>query len=108
MRIRGGSALRRALRDAQNTDAIKEVVALNGTEMTQTAQRLAAVDTGDMKRSIRMEVENNGFQVGVQANMEYDQYVELGTRFQEAQPFIKPAFDEQKEKFIDDLNNLVR
>ena len=35
-------------------------------------------------------------------------YLEYGTRFMDAQPFVRPAFDEQKEKFKDDMQKLVR
>ena len=44
----------------------------------------------------------------VEPTAEYAPYVELGTRFMEAQPFLKPAFEEQKKQFEKDLKELVR
>jgi HK97 gp10 family phage protein len=35
-------------------------------------------------------------------------YLEYGTRFMDAQPFVRPAYNEQKAKFIRDMNKLTR
>ena len=43
----------------------------------------------------------------VEPTAEYAPYVELGTRFMEAQPYLGPAFNEQKEKFKKDMKKLV-
>jgi hypothetical protein len=34
--------------------------------------------------------------------------LEYGTRFMEAQPFVKPAYEVQKEQFKKDLDKLVK
>lgn len=65
--------------------------------------------TGATKRSISV---NSGkidrFKYRVAPGTDYAAYVELGTRKMSAQPFIKPAFDEQKKLFKDDLERLVK
>lgn len=65
--------------------------------------------TGATKRSISV---NSGkidrFRYRVAPGTAYAAYVELGTRKMSAQPFIKPAFDEQKKLFKDDLERLVK
>jgi len=38
----------------------------------------------------------------------YSSYVEWGTRFQNAQPFIKPSYDKQKIQFKKDLDRLFK
>ena len=43
----------------------------------------------------------------VEPTADYAPYVEYGTRFMEAQPYLKPAFDDQKEKFKRDMKKLV-
>ena len=43
----------------------------------------------------------------VEPTAEYGPYDELGTRFMEAQPYLKPAFDDQKERFKKDMKKLV-
>jgi HK97 gp10 family phage protein len=39
---------------------------------------------------------------------EHSGYLEFGTRFMDAQPFIFPGFYNQKKQFLDDLNRLVK
>ncbi|MFD5711326.1 HK97-gp10 family putative phage morphogenesis protein [Streptomyces pharetrae] len=54
-------------------------------EVAKDARRLAPVDTGHLRASIRTE----GNQVIAEAD--YAAYVELGTEDQRAQPFLRPA-----------------
>lgn len=35
-------------------------------------------------------------------------YLEYGTRFMDAQPFVQPALEEQSAKFKSDMQKLVR
>ncbi|MCA1387353.1 HK97 gp10 family phage protein [Bradyrhizobium sp. BRP05] len=71
-------------------------------------QNLAPVDTGNMKRSITSEFTDGGFTGTTQPHTDYAGYVEYGTRFQEEQPFVRPAFEEQKKVFINDLNRIMK
>ena len=64
--------------------------------------------TGNLKRSIGLEISPNGLKATVEPKTEYAAYVELGTRKMEAQPYLKPAFEEQKKQFEKDLQKLVR
>lgn len=65
--------------------------------------------TGATKRSISV---NSGkidrFKYRVAPGTDYAAYVELGTRKMSAQPFIKPAFEDQKRLFKNDLERLVK
>ena len=61
-----------------------------------------------MKQSIGLDITDGGLTAEVEPTADYAAYVEYGTRFMEAQPYLKPAYDEQKKKFIKDLNELVR
>lgn len=65
--------------------------------------------TGATKKSISV---NSGkidrFKYRVAPGTEYAAYVELGTRYMNSQPFIKPAFDDQKALFKRDLERLVK
>lgn len=65
--------------------------------------------TGATKRSISVNSSKVGrFKYKVAPGTSYAAYVELGTRKMSAQPFIKPAFDNQKEEFKKDLERLVK
>ena len=62
----------------------------------------------DTERSIGIDISDGGMTATVEPTAEYAPYVELGTRFMEAQPYLKPAFEEQKKQFEKDLQKLVR
>ena len=65
--------------------------------------------TGATKRSISVNSSKiDRFRYRVAPGTAYAAYVELGTRKMSAQPFIKPAFDNQKEEFKKDLERLVK
>lgn len=64
--------------------------------------------TGELRRSIKGRVENDGLAGEVQAHKEYAPYVEYGTRFMRAQPYMKPAFKKVSKEFIKDIEKLVK
>lgn len=99
--------------------AVRTVVQKNGSEMQKKAQKKAPVGTpqstgipnykgGTLKQSIGLEITNGGLTATVEPKAHYAAYVELGTRKMKAKPYLKPAFDEQKEKFKSDMQKLVR
>lgn len=66
------------------------------------AQELCSVKTGNLQESIRNEVEGTIAQVGT--DVEYSYYVEMGTRKQAAQPYLRPALWETPiESYFHDL-----
>lgn len=107
VKVVGIEKLQKKLKKNVNMNDVKRVVRHNGAEMQTKAQQNAPVDTGTLKRSIGLEITDSGMSAEVQPAAEYAPYVELGTRFMEAQPYLKPAFDEQKEKFKQDMKKLV-
>lgn len=108
IKFEGIAKLNKGLKKRMDMSAVKDTVKLNGSEMQKKAQRNAPVDTGTLKRSIGIDISDGGMTATVEPTAEYAPYVELGTRFMEAQPFLKPAFEEQKKQFEKDLKELVR
>ena len=108
IKIVGMEKIQKKLKKNVRLDDVKRVVRHNGAEMQEKAQRNAPVDTGTLKRSIGLEITDSGMAAEVEPTAEYAPYVELGTRFMEAQPYLKPAFDDQKEKFKKDMKKLVK
>ena len=106
--IEGGDEMVRAIRGRFNHDKVATVVKRNTAQAQQTAMRLAAVDTGFMKRSITMRVDITGLAGYIVASAEYSPYVEFGTRYMGSQPFMRPAAREQAPIFMNDLRNLIR
>ncbi|MDE1472803.1 HK97-gp10 family putative phage morphogenesis protein [Eubacterium limosum] len=107
IKVTGLNELTLGLKKKVNLDAVKKVVKQNGAELQREAQRNAPVDTGTLKRSIALEIADSGTAAIVEPTVEYAPYVEFGTRFMEAQPYLRPAFNEQKEKFKKDMKKLV-
>lgn len=107
VKIIGIEKIQKKLRQNVQMADVKKVVRHNGAEMQVKAQQNAPVDTGTLKRSIGIEITDGGMTAEVEPTADYAPYVELGTRFMEAQPYLGPAFNEQKEKFKKDMKKLV-
>ena len=58
------------------------------------AKRACPVDTGRLRNSITHIVDEGTSHVIIGTNVEYAPYVELGTRRQKPQPFLKPAAED--------------
>lgn len=55
------------------------------------AKRICPVDTGRLRASITHAVDHGAKKVYIGTNVEYAPNVELGTKRQKAQPFLRPA-----------------
>lgn len=112
IKVTGLYDLEKALKENVTMDDVKRVVRTNGSQLQRKMQRAAdfsqGYQTGTTKRSIGLELENGGYTASVEPTTDYSPYLEYGTRFMEAQPFVKPAYDEQKQKFLSDMQKLVR
>lgn len=112
IKIDGLEELIKGLKENVTLDDVKRVVRNNGSGMQRKMQRNAdfkmGYQTGETKRSIGLELEDSGFTAEVEPTTEYAPYVEYGTRFMAAQPFVRPAYREQSEKFKRDMKRLVK
>ena len=112
IKIEGLDELQEALKDNITMDDVKRVVRQNGSEMQQKIQKNADFDkgyqTGTTKRSVGLEIKDGGFTAEVEPGTEYSPYLEYGTRFMEAQPFVKPGHAAQAVQFKKDMQKLVK
>ena len=112
IKLEGLDKLQKALKENITMDDVKKVVRHNGSQMQQKMQANAdftqGYQTGQTKRSIGFEIKDSGFTAEVAPTTDYSPYLEYGTRFMQAQPFVKPAYNEQKQKFESDMQKLVR
>ena len=115
----GMEKLQKKLRKNVDLNEVKKIVKTNGAEMQAEAQRNAdfkghyegkkfVPPTGTLRRSIGLEIKDSGMIAEVEPTAEYAPYVEFGTRFMNAQPYLKPAFKKQSKQFRKDMNELVR
>lgn len=112
IKLEGLDKLQKALKENVTMDDVKKVVRHNGSQMQQKMQANAdfakGYQTGQTKRSIGLEIRDSGFTAESGPETDYSPYVEYGTRFMQAQPFVKPAYNEQKQKFKSDMQKLVK
>lgn len=109
--IKGDKELIRQLMKSADVGDIKKVVKRNGAQMHNSAQRNASFgryQTGTTKRSIQIELIDDGLTAKVAPTTEYSPYLEYGTRYMAAQPFIRPSYEKQRDVFISDLKKLLK
>lgn len=63
------------------------------------AKRACPVDTGRLRNSITHIVDEDGKCAIIGTNVEYAPYVELGTRHQKPQPYLKPAAEDHESTY---------
>ena len=112
IKITGLKELEKKLKDNVTMNDVKTVVRHNGAELQSKIQDNAeftkGYQTGTTKRSVGLEIIDDGFTAESGPTTEYAPYLEYGTRFMDAQPFVKPALDQQKKEFQSDMQKLVR
>lgn len=117
--ITGVNTLSDKLKKNIEMDAVKKVVKDNTLELERKMKRNAnfkghykngkrVEPTGATRRSIESKLSHNGITGIVGPKTHYSFYLEYGTRFMSAQPFVKPAYDSQKRIFLSDMKKLVK
>lgn len=110
--FKGFKGLDRMMSDFQRAESeidrkAKYEVKRASAETTRLAQHHAPVDTGYLRRSIIMELLNNGFIGYICAYAHYAPYQEFGTRFMAAQPFMGPAVMKTRPEFMANMKKLL-
>lgn len=110
--VEGIEELQKRLKENVTLDDVKKVVRQNGSQLQTKMQRKAdfnkGYQTGTTKRSIGLDITDSGFTAEVEPTTEYSPYLEYGTRFMDAQPFVYPAWEEQQKAFKNDMQKLVK
>lgn len=90
---------------------VESVLEVNAQDIEIDAKRNAPLDTGKLRQSIKA-TKTKDKEYTIKANSTglapYAPFVEYGTRFQRAQPFLFPAFFKGRAKFTDDLEDLLQ
>lgn len=112
IKIEGLDKLQKALKDNITMNHVKEIVQGHGIQLENKMKNKAiftkGYSLGTTNKSIRLEMQDGGFTAVVGAETEYSPYLEYGTRFMDAQPFVKPAYNEQVALFKADMQKLVK
>lgn len=125
VKLEGVEELSKALTTKAQLTAAKAVVASNGADLQSKTQenmleaykghytwkkgkgRVFQRPTGATRRSVTVQIKDNGLTAVVAPHTKYFGYLEKGTRFMEARPTLGPALQYQSLRFVNDLNKLV-
>ena len=114
VKLEGLTALTQGLNKRADLSEVKAIVMKNGDQLNRRMKRQTTKSfkkgytTGQTARSINTEIHDGGLTAVVEPGTHYSPYVEYGTRFMNAEPFVRPAFEEQAQIFCNDLDALVR
>lgn len=110
MKIRGGRDIGRKTRriTAELEQAAKAAVIDTALAIEGDAKRKAPVDTGRLRNSITHERSDDELSARVGTNVEYAPYQEFGTVRMNAQPFLHPAAEGQRNQFKRRLRENLR
>ncbi|WP_425203984.1 HK97-gp10 family putative phage morphogenesis protein [Priestia megaterium] len=92
--------------DEDVADVVEETL----YEIQANAKLRAPVDTGHLKRNIKVDVAPNRKSGSVyvdKEDVEYVEHVEHGTRYQQAQPFLFPAAEEKRNDLNDEIQRRI-
>lgn len=87
---------------------VREEVATTALLIESSAKELSPVDTGLNRASIHAEFSNDGLGAEVVAPTEYAIFLEVGTRYMTARPFMGPAFELHRGRFLERMKQALK
>lgn len=105
MTLTGEKELIKRLNKLKDKSKVQAVVKANTLEFEREAKAKAPVDTGFLRRGIQVKVGNLEGRITSTAN--YSGYLEYGTRYMRAQPYMRPTYNQIKGQFKTQLKKAV-
>ncbi|MBQ8054481.1 MAG: HK97 gp10 family phage protein [Lachnospiraceae bacterium] len=97
-----------------NREPVKTVITKNGNQLNakmkskMTQAYIKGYSHGDTAGSVNTVITDGGMTANVGPTTDYSPYVEYGTRFMQAEPAVKPAFEEQVPIFKRDMEAIMK
>lgn len=95
--------------------AVREALEESGKIVRDDASGLAPIGpTGELSKNIILEVDTKklSVRIGPSSKVWYGKFPELGTKFQAAQPYLRPALDSRRkdvrDAFIVELEKAIK
>lgn len=85
---------------------VDRVLGDGAAEMVGTAQQIVPVDTGRLRSSLTMRRTGESA-YEVYTDVEYSMFVEAGTRFQAAQPYMRPSYERNRLKVVSEMRRAL-
>lgn len=112
MELKGLEQLINKLQDYQvdKKAEVSEIVKETAFKIQAGAKQRAPVDTGHMKRNIKVDIASDEMsaEIGTRGDdVEYSVHVEFGTKNTPAQPFLFPAYEDERPEYLRKLKNAL-
>lgn len=108
VKFKGLNRLQKLAKASPSTgEKIRKVVRFHSGRLHERASRKVPVDTGNLKRSHVLRMEENGMVGHVIAYADYSGYVHQGTRFMAGRPWMQEALRETTPELFKDLEKLA-
>ena len=108
VKLEGFEELKARLKKNVKLEDVKACVRKHGSEMQNTAQEICPRASGRLSDSIKLELTDGEMTAEVAPHKNYAAYVEYGTRFMDAQPYMRPAYMQESARFKADLAKLMK
>ncbi len=86
---------------------LKDVVAIAAHNIERRGKEKVPVDTGATRNSIQPEFRDNGLSARIGPSTWYAPFLEFGTRFRAARPFMLPALEAERASFIKAVQQII-
>lgn len=116
--FKGLDKLEKKLIQNVKMEEVKKVVRDNGLTLQGNVVKNAGEITfnkGYFTGNLKQDVAGNGFKLSnggltakVGTSVEYGPHLEFGTRYMEAEPFLKAPFEQVKKEFKSDIDKLTK
>ncbi|MEV6036031.1 HK97-gp10 family putative phage morphogenesis protein [Nonomuraea sp. NPDC052116] len=91
---------------AKTQAMVKAAVKKTGFDTVAGAQALVPVDTGNLKNSIGVDFDSDGYGFEAGATANYGGFIEWGTSKMAPQPYLGPAFERTSEEFVKAIESI--
>ena len=91
--------------DDQLEKEIQDEINKTALRIETEAKKNTPVDTGRLRSSIKIDLRPLEAEIGT--NVNYAAFVEFGTSKQSAQPYLFPAFERERKRYINNIKALV-
>lgn len=98
----------------ENRDLVRLVIKKNGNQLNERMKSkmkqayIKGYSHGDTAGSVNTVIADGGMTANVGPTTDYSPYVEYGTRFMQAEPAVRPAFEAQLPIFKRDMEAIMK
>lgn len=106
--LKGVDEFVKKLEKTKRLEGVQKVVKKHAASVQKHAMQHAPVDTGFLKQHIMPPVlTDRGLTAEITSTAEYSAYLEYGTRFMKAQPYMRPALEAVNSAFMKELQEAM-